>query len=58
MEIRTQKRENLEIVSNLSEETFILAFRRFSSHKSLPRIMISDNALTYVAASKGNSTLD
>ena len=43
---------HLEIVSNLSEETFILAFRRFSSRKSLPRIMISDNASTYVAASK------
>ena len=43
---------HLEIVSNLSEETFILAFRRFSSHKSLPQIMISDNASTYVAASK------
>ena len=43
---------HLEIVSNLSEETFILAFRRCSSRKSLPRIMISDNASTYVVASK------
>ena len=35
---------HLEVVNDLSEETFLQAFRRFSSRKSLPRLMISDNA--------------
>ena len=43
---------HLEVVTDLTEEQFILAFRRFSSRKSLPRIMISDNATTYVASAK------
>ena len=43
---------HLEIVTNLSVETFLLAFRRFSSRKSLPKILISDNALTYMAAAE------
>ena len=43
---------HLEIVEDLSEQTFILAFRRFTSRKSLPKIMVSDNATTYVAAAK------
>lgn len=42
---------HLEIVSNLTEESFILAFRRFVSRRSLPKTMISDNASTYMAAS-------
>ena len=41
---------HLEVVSDLSEETFLQAFRRFSSRKSLPRLMISDNASTFMAA--------
>ncbi|XP_052245628.1 uncharacterized protein LOC127854604 [Dreissena polymorpha] len=40
----------LEVVPNLSEESFLNAFRRFSSRKSLPTTMISDNATTYMAA--------
>ena len=40
---------HLEIVSDLSVEMFLLAFRRFASHKSSPRQMISDNASTYLA---------
>ncbi|XP_063420482.1 uncharacterized protein LOC134705689 [Mytilus trossulus] len=43
---------HLEVVDNLTEETFILAFRRFVSRKSLPKTMISDNATTYIAAAK------
>jgi hypothetical protein len=43
---------HLEIVSDLSEEKFLLAFRRFSSRKSLPLTMISDNASTYVASAE------
>ncbi|KAH3736173.1 hypothetical protein DPMN_042736 [Dreissena polymorpha] len=34
----------------MSEEFFLNAFRRFSSRKSLPTTMISDNATTYMAA--------
>ena len=41
---------HLEIVTDLSTETFLQAFRRFSSRKSLPRTVISDNASTYLAA--------
>lgn len=43
---------HLEIVPNLTEESFILAFRRFAARKSIPKVMISDNALTYVAAAR------
>ena len=41
---------HLEIVTDLTVEEFLQAFRRFSSRKSLPRLMISDNASTYLAA--------
>ena len=43
---------HLEIVSDLSVETFLLAFRQFASCKSLPRQIISDNASTYLAAAE------
>ena len=43
---------HLEIVSDLSVETFLLAFRRFASCKSSPRQMISDNASTYLAVAE------
>lgn len=43
---------HLEVVSDLSEETFLQAFRRFSSRKSLPRLMVSDNASTFMAAAE------
>ena len=36
----------------LHVETFLQAFRRFSSHKSLPRLLISDNASTYMSAAE------
>ncbi|XP_053395587.1 uncharacterized protein LOC128555850 [Mercenaria mercenaria] len=42
---------HLEVVRDLSEESFLQAFRRFTSRKSLPHVMISDNASTFVAAS-------
>lgn len=42
---------HLEVVPNLSEDSFMLAFRRFVSRRSLPRLMLSDNATTYIAAS-------
>ena len=41
---------HLEVVTDLSVETFLLALRRFSSRRSTPSIMMSDNASTYLAA--------
>ena len=41
---------SLEIVNDLTVETFLLAFQRFSSHRSLSKIVVSDNASTYLAA--------
>jgi transposase InsO family protein len=41
---------HLEVVPDLSTDAFLQAFRRFTSRKSLPKVMISDNATTYVAA--------
>ena len=43
---------HLEIVQDLTVESFLLAFRRFFSRKSLPRQMLSDNASTYLAAAE------
>ena len=41
-----------EVVRDLTVQTFLLAFRRFSSQKSLPSIMISDNASILMAAAE------
>ena len=38
---------HLEVVIDLTEETFLQAFRQFASRKSLPSKMISENASTY-----------
>ena len=46
----TSRAIHLEVVTDLTEETFIQAFRRFASRKSLPKRMISDNASTYLSA--------
>ena len=43
---------HLEVVIDLTVETFLLAFRRFCSRKSLPQKMISDNASTYLAVAE------
>ena len=48
----TTRAVHLEVVQNLSVPTFIQCFRRFVSRKSLPRLLISDNASTFVAGSK------
>ena len=40
---------HLELVCNLSVDSFLLAFRRFVSRKSLPTIMVCDNTSTYLA---------
>ena len=43
---------HLEVVTDLNVETFMQAFRRFVCRKSLPQVMISDNASTYTSAAK------
>ena len=43
---------HLEVVTDLTEETFIQAFRRFASRKSMPRQVISDNASMYLSAAE------
>ena len=40
----------IEVVPDLTAESFLLAFRKFSSRKSLPSKMLSDNASTFLAA--------
>ena len=48
----TTRGVHLEIVRDLTVDSFLLAFRRFSSRKSLPKKMISDNASTYLTAAE------
>ena len=46
----TTRAIHLEVLTDLSTETFLLAFRRFVSWKSLPTVVMSDNASTYMSA--------
>ena len=48
---------HLEIVSDLSTESFMLAFWRFASQHSLPTIMLFDNASTYLATAGESKVL-
>lgn len=41
---------HLELVSNLSTENFLLAFKRFQSRRGVPKIIYSDNAKTFKRA--------
>ena len=43
---------HLELIMDLSVETFLLALRRFASRRGLPATIISDNAKTFKASSK------
>ena len=43
---------HLEVDPNISEDSFVLAFRQFVSRKSLPKVLISDNATTFIAGSE------
>ena len=43
---------HLEIVVDLTVACFLQAFRRFASRRSLPRLMLSDNASTYLAVAE------
>ena len=43
---------HLEVVTDLTERSFLQAFRRFASRKSLPRLVVSDNASTFIAGAE------
>ena len=43
----------MKVVTDLTEETFLLAFRRFAGRRSLLKLMISDNASAYQSAAEG-----
>jgi len=43
----TSRPVHLEVVEDLSTETFLLAFRCFTGRRSTPQLMISDNATTF-----------
>ena len=43
---------HLEIVENCSEKEFLNAFRRFVARRSLPSMIISDNATTFEAVNR------
>ena len=43
---------HLEIIQDLTADTFMLAFRKFAGQRSLPRMMISDNGSTYLSAAE------
>jgi len=48
---------HLEIVQDLTADTFMLAFRKFAGRRSLPRMMISDNGSTYLSAAEELRTM-
>ena len=43
---------HLEIVTDLTVECFLQALRRFSGRRSVPKLILSDNASTYLAAAE------
>jgi len=43
---------HLEVVSDLLVPTFLLAFCHFAAWRSLPQVMMSDNATTYTSAAE------
>ena len=53
----TSRAIHLEVVTDLSAETFLLAFRRFAGRRSTPQLMISDNATTFQSAAEELKTL-
>ena len=48
----TTRAVHLEIVQDLTAESFLLTFRKFAGRRSLPRMMISDNGSTYLSAAE------
>ena len=53
----TTRAVHLEIVQDLTADTFLMAFRKFVGRRSLPKIMISDNGSTYLSAAEGLRSL-
>ena len=53
----TSRAIHLEVVTDLSTETFLLAFQHFVGRRSTPRLMVSDNATTFQAAAEELKTL-
>ena len=43
---------HLELVSDLSVESFLLCFRRFIGRRGMPEVIVTDNAKTFTAFSK------
>ena len=48
----TTRALHLEVVTDLSTKTFLLAFCRFASRKGLSQTVISDNPSTYLSAAE------
>ena len=48
----TSRAIHLELVPDLSTETFLLCFKRFVSRKGIPSLVVTDNAKTFKSASK------
>jgi len=53
----TTRAMHLEVVTDLSTHTFLLAFHRFACRRSLPQTVISNNGSTYLAAAEELSSL-
>ena len=41
---------HLELVSSLDAPMFLLCLRRFTGHRGLPKLIVSDNAKTFQAS--------
>jgi len=48
---------HLEVVPDLTADSFLQAFRRFAGRRSAPKLLISDNSSTFTAAAKELRTL-
>ena len=48
---------HLEIVTDLTVESFLYAFRRFAGRRSVPQLLLSDNGSTFLAAAEELKTL-
>ncbi|XP_077866221.1 uncharacterized protein LOC144353806 [Saccoglossus kowalevskii] len=43
---------HLELVTDMTADAFLRAFRRFAARRSLPKYLVSDNASTFLAAAQ------
>ena len=48
---------HLEIITDLTVDSFLQAFRRFAERRSVPQLLISDNGSTFLAAAEELKTL-